>query len=98
MNKTRTATISIAPILAALLVAGCANQETLTERNFGESVRNMIQAQTYDPSTLSNPSEEAIDETDGQMLEGALESYRSTTADPDTVGGDLVISVGGGQR
>jgi hypothetical protein len=79
------------------LLGACATEPTLTELNFGDSVRQMIRAQTYDQSTLSSPSDAPVDRTDGQMLEGVLEGYRSEagTAAPST--GDVLINVGGGQ-
>lgn len=95
MNTNKTiATTSLALTMIALLGA-CANQPTVTELTFGDSVRQIIQAQTYDASTLSTPSEETIVRTDGQMLEGAIETYRGDVADPAAVSNDIVISVGG---
>lgn len=86
------------PLLAILLLGGCANQETLTERNFGDSVRNMVRAQVYDPSTLSDPSDEIVDGTDGQKLETVVDTYRgANTGDTQAVGSEIQISVGGGQ-
>jgi hypothetical protein len=99
MYTTKTNPIArLSPLCAALLLGACANQESLTERNFGESVRQMIQAQTYDPSTLTMPSAEPVDGTDGQMLEGAVEVYRSDVASPEGGGNEVVINVGSGQR
>jgi type IV pilus biogenesis protein CpaD/CtpE len=88
-------------ILAALgiaaLVAGCANtpKPTAVESNFGNSVRNMIEAQTYDPSTLSTPSTDVIESSDGQRLEAVLDAYRSDVAKPESIGQDIVINPDG---
>lgn len=95
MNTTNC--LKVTPVLAALLLGACATDPGLTEQNFGESVRQMIRAQTYDPSTLSSPSDEAVEGTDGQMLEGTLEAYRETVSNPDAVGRDITISVGGSE-
>lgn len=84
----------LASLSATLLLAACASEPTMTERDFGNSVRNMIAAQTYDPSTLTNPPEGAIESTDGEMLRGALESYRTTVSDPAEVDSEITISVG----
>lgn len=88
---------NVAYLLPALWLTACATEPTMTEENFGDSVRQMIRAQTYDPSTLTSPSTEAIDSTDGQMLEGALKAYRETVADPASVGNEISIGVGNGQ-
>jgi hypothetical protein len=80
---------------AALAVSLGACAPSLTEQHFGDSVRQMVRAQAYDPSTLDAPSEEAIDSTDGPLLEGVLEAYRGDVARREPVGNDIVINVGG---
>jgi hypothetical protein len=98
MNTIMTTLARSLPLCMACLLGGCANQPTQTEMNFGESVRQMVQAQIYDPRTVTMPSDEAIDGTDGPYLEGAVEAYQNTVSDSGNVGNDIVISVGGGQR
>lgn len=93
--NTRLASMSL---LAALLLGGCAAEPTMTERHFGEAVRQTIRAQTYDQSTLSSPSEATVERTDGQMLEAALEAYRGTVANPANVGQGVTINIGEGQQ
>lgn len=85
---------SIGYLLPALLLGGCATQPTTTEQEFGASVRQMIQAQINDPSTITNPSDQVVERTDGQMLGGALEAYRQTIADPASAAEEITISVG----
>ena len=75
----------------------CTTKQTLVERNFGDSVRNMVEAQTFDPSTLSSPPTETIDSGEGRRLEAVLETYRTDVAKPAGVQEDVVISVDGGQ-
>jgi type IV pilus biogenesis protein CpaD/CtpE len=86
-----------ATLLPFLLLGACATEPTMTERNFGDSVRQMVRAQVNDPSTLSSPSEATVNRTDGQMIEGVLESYRTTNADAGNVGEEITINVGGDQ-
>jgi len=87
----------LAFLLPAVLLGGCATDPTLTEQNFGDSVRQMVNAQIYDPSTISNPSDATIEGTDGRMLEGVIESYQTTETDSGSVGEEITINVGGGQ-
>lgn len=75
-------------------LAACVADPTLTETNFGDSVRQMIEVQTYDPSTLTTPSTEPVDSGDGQRLENVLEAYRTDVAKPATVNEPVVINVG----
>ena len=89
------ATLVGLPVVAIL--GACTTEPTLTERNFGDSVRQMIQAQTYDPSTLETPSTETIESSDGRRLGNVLEAYRTDVAKPESVNEDVVISVDGGR-
>jgi type IV pilus biogenesis protein CpaD/CtpE len=75
------------------MLAACA--PTLTEQNFGVSVRQMIEAQTYDPSALTTPSTETVDSSDGRRLENVLDVYRTDVARPEAANQDIVISVDG---
>jgi type IV pilus biogenesis protein CpaD/CtpE len=85
----------LAGISASALLAACTTEPTATEANFGASVRQMIEAQTYDPSTLTAPSTETIDSGDGRRLETVLETYRTDVAKPAVVNEDIVVSVDG---
>jgi PBP1b-binding outer membrane lipoprotein LpoB len=78
---------------AALVLAGCSGEPTQTQTNFGVSVRQMIQAQIADPSTLGDTSSEPIDGSDGRRTEAVLEAYRTDVAKPETVNDDVVISL-----
>jgi type IV pilus biogenesis protein CpaD/CtpE len=93
-NKRMVALISA---LVPLLLTACGSQPSRVEQNFGNSVRQMVRAQTANPDASANPPTQATNETDGQMLEGALEGYRGDTAQRGTVGGALDVGVGGGQ-
>lgn len=94
MNSYKILTAVVAFPIAATLAA-CAS--TATERNFGASVRQMIEAQTYDPSTLTTPSTETIEDSDGRRLESVLQTYRTDVSKPEAVSEDIVISVDGAQ-
>jgi hypothetical protein len=83
--------------IGLVLLGGCVHEPTALEDNFGSSVRNMIEAQTFDPSTLSSPSTETLDGGDGQRTEAVLERYRSDIARPEAVSEDIVVSVEGGR-
>ena len=97
MSNRNTIAAALGLSVVTLLLGACANEPTMTERNFGESVRQMVRAQTYDPSTLETPSLEPIDGTDGQLLEGTVETYRGGAAEDGSAGSGVTINVGGGQ-
>jgi hypothetical protein len=81
-------------VTLSLGLAACVAEPTLTETNFGDSVRQMIEVQTYDPSTLTAPSTDPADSSDGQRLENVLEAYRTDVAKPAAVNEPVVINVG----
>jgi hypothetical protein len=98
MNSNSTLVAKTGLALAMLLLGACAGEPTLTERNFGDSVRQMVRAQTAHPETLTAPSNDPVTSADGQILEAVLEVYRTDVAKPASVGDEIVINVGGGQR
>jgi hypothetical protein len=71
-------THKFALVIAALAVAGCAN--TYSDDDYGRSVQQMVQSQTFDPAAASNPPEFAPEITDGERLKNALEEYRKDVA------------------
>jgi hypothetical protein len=64
--------------VAALAAAGCA--DTPSEADYGNSVKQMVEAQTYDPAAAANPPEQAPATTDGARLQNALDNYRKDVA------------------
>lgn len=68
-------------VIAALSASGCG---TTSDGDYGESVRQMVEAQTFDPAAASNPPELAPEITDGARLENALEVYRKDVAKGNT--------------
>jgi type IV pilus biogenesis protein CpaD/CtpE len=93
----RNTMVALAVSIGSALVGACAHEPSELERNFGSSVRNMIEAQTYDPSTLSSPSTETLEGGDGRRVEAVLEVYRTDVAQPDAASEEIVISVDGGR-
>lgn len=85
--------VAIALVLAAGAVAGCATQDPDTmERDFGNSVRRMVEAQKYVP-----PSAPAGPVTmDGVRAEEVLKVYRADVAKPKDVKQPVNISIGAG--
>lgn len=65
-----------------LLLSGCAN--TYSDADYGRSVQQMVQSQTYDPAAASNPPELAPEITDGERLKNALDVYRKDVAKGST--------------
>lgn len=79
MNATRPAALTTTLALVTLAVAGCADTP-LADADYGKSVQQMVQAQTFDPAAASNPPELAPEITDGERLKNALDVYRKDVA------------------
>ena len=73
--NTKMTTV-IASFLVVGLLAGCASGPDRSERDFGNSVRAMTQAQTLDPVAARNPDMTPVTLTDGQRIENVLDNYR----------------------
>lgn len=65
-------------VIATLAVAGCAN--TFSDDDYGRSVQQMVQSQTFDPAAASNPPELPPEITDAARLKNALDVYRKDVA------------------
>ena len=78
---------------AAMLLSGCATEPSATEKDFGNSVRQMVRAQTYDPSTLDNPSRQPVTGLDGEHADIVLDAYRTDIAKPEQVRNEIQINV-----
>ncbi len=85
-------TASGSATLLAALMTGCA--PTLSERNYGVSVRQMTRAQTYDPEAAANPSPDPVNVRDGKVGRKIIEAYRADVAAPEKVQQDITINVG----
>ena len=73
----RISSLSIAVLMAPFLT-GCASNDELVESNYGESVRNMIAAQTAHPNR-------GVTGLDGQKAALTLQRYRTDVARPQEV-------------
>jgi hypothetical protein len=75
MNKLLSLTI----VCTASLAGGCADTP-IADADYGKSVSQMVQSQTYDPNAAANPPELAPESGDGARLKNALDEYRKDVA------------------
>lgn len=82
-------------ILTAVLVAGCSLSEPRrTEADFGNSVRNMIAEQTYDPDAAARNAEQIPEGYDAELGENVMKVYRKDVAKPKTIAKPIQIQIG----
>jgi hypothetical protein len=75
------------------LLVGC--ESNRTESEYGQAVRQMINAQVYNPATLTTPSDKPVEGADPDMVINAIEALREHVSKPEDVAGqDIVIQVG----
>ena len=80
----------------AALTTGCA--ETRTEREFGDSVREVMTKQIHDPGAAALPKSDAVTGGDPTRLEAVLESHRGDVADTSNVSKPVDMKIQGTSR
>jgi len=68
----------LATLVAAAATAAIAGP-TATESDFGNSVRHMIEQQTYDPRAAAQPAENPPTALDGERAAVVIKAYRTET-------------------
>ena len=87
--------IGMSCLLQGVLLAGCdTTGMTRTEEDFGNSVRHMVDVQTYNPEASRRPSTEPPTEMDGERAGAVLDRYRTEIGKPSQVDKPIVINVG----
>ncbi len=77
---------------ACVLVSGC--ETSRVEEEHGRAVRQMINAQTYDVKTLTNPSAAAVEGADPDMVNAALTVFKENVSRPEEIGKPITIQLG----
>ena len=82
--------------LIRIFVSGCSSTDPIrVEADYGNSVRNMIEAQIYDPDAAKYPPSEPPTTLDGSYAENVLEAYRDDVSRPEEVDRPISIDIGG---
>jgi type IV pilus biogenesis protein CpaD/CtpE len=88
-------TLALAVLAALAACAGSTTRKTATEADFGNSVASMVRAQTANPATLSNPSDEPVTGVDPDYANAVVETMREGVSKPSDVKQPIEIRVGG---
>ncbi|MDH3275601.1 MAG: hypothetical protein OEM64_10745 [Gammaproteobacteria bacterium] len=81
-------------LVIAFLATGCNRQPTIPDAEFGESVRRVMNSQIHDYEAAIHPNPDAVEGSDPNRLETALQSHREDVANPQAVQQPITISVG----
>ena len=94
MTKLMEITKTMAAIVVVTtMTVSCASGPDHVASDYGNSVRAMKRAQTSDPLTLISTDTTPVETTDGQRMENALQSYRTSTSQPEKITTPITISV-----
>lgn len=97
----RAAVRGVKLVLVTGLLGGCAEWDSRpyrVEQDFGNSVREMARAQTYDQSKALHPDPEPVKVYDGKKGETVLEkTYRQDIGSPEKTEQNIIFNIGGGQ-
>ncbi len=77
----------------ALSTVACTSPSAVG-KSYGDAVRSNVHAQVYDPTTITNPSSDPVEGTDGQRMEVVMEGLRGKQGSADSVAEPIVINVG----
>jgi uncharacterized lipoprotein YajG len=87
--KKRLVTI-LGVLVGSGLLAACQTEPTQSEQEFGDSVRQMVSAQKYQPA--EPPA--APSGMDGRKAEKVMQVYREDVAQPKQISNEIYINVG----
>jgi hypothetical protein len=84
--------------LLLLALAGCVTTEPVrVEADYGKSVNQMIQAQTYNPEAAARTESLPIKEMDGEMAIDTLDAMRKDTGrDTEVLNNVINVEIGAG--
>lgn len=79
-----------------ILVGGTAacSQRTVPEREFGAAVRSVMNSQIHDYEAAIHPNPNAVEGSDPERLNNALEVYREHVSSPEDVRQPMSIGTG----
>ena len=82
-------------LVGFLGINGCTtyHDPVRVEQDYGNSVRNMIQAQTYNPAAALNPSAVPPKGMDAPKAGAVLETYRSDVSKPQKVEQPILLNI-----
>jgi hypothetical protein len=83
--------MALASIGASLVACGASR----VEQKYGDSVREMIRAQTFDARTLSHPSGAPVIGADPNMVYEAVSVMQKNVSRPEEVRKPITIRLGG---
>lgn len=97
MGRIRTTTI-VAAVGSAGLLAGCESGPSGTERDFGNSARQVFAAQVNDPAAGLTAPAAPRPSPDNDAVNAAIESMRALPGSREEAAAPIVINTGGNSR
>ena len=85
---------TLTALLLATFVGGCSQQPSVPSTPFGETVRSVLESQIHDHEAAIHPNPNAVEGSDPDRLNAALEAYRGDVGKPENVSQPITIQTG----
>ncbi len=86
--------ITLASVITVATLTVACSQRTVHHRDFGETVRGVMNSQIHDYEAAIHPNPDAVEGSDPNRLNTVLETYRDHVTKPEQVQQPISISVG----
>lgn len=88
--------LKLIPACLATIIfcTGCVSKTERLDNDFGNSYRNMVESQIYNPDAARNPPSDPPMALDGKKGELLLKTYRTDTGKPKAIERDIQIKIG----
>ena len=91
---TRIFTLTFILLAAATISVGCSRQPTVPVAEFGDTVRTVMESQIHDVEAALHPTPDAVEGSDPDRLNNAVEAYRQGDGQSQPVQQPVTVSVG----
>ncbi len=81
-------------VVPIALASACSRQPTVPAAQFGDAVRNVMESQIHDYEAALHPEPNAVEGSDPDRLNNALDAYRQDVTEPLQTQQPISINVG----
>ena len=94
-SKTILGLLAITVVTLSAAISGCSTEPKRVEADYGNSVSQMVQAQTYNPEAAASTESVPVIGLDGKRAMRTLDALRTDTVRPDDFDDIIDIELGG---
>ena len=94
-SKTILGLLAVSVVTLSAVTSGCSTEPKRVEADYGNSVSQMVQAQTYNPEAAASTESVPVIGLDGKRAMSTLDALRTDTERPEDFDDIIDIEVGG---